>query len=63
VKRMCTPHVLRHTFACQALLSGMNIRTLQRRLGHSSLEITAKYLKFLPEELEPWELENQKSEC
>lgn len=43
--RKYTCHNFRVTFATEAHLSGMNIRELQKRLGHKSCEQTASYIK------------------
>lgn len=45
-KEKCHPHIFRHTHAVYALKSGVDLRTLQQNLGHSSIEVTAIYLSM-----------------
>jgi site-specific recombinase XerD len=46
-----SPHALRRTFATLALKAGMNVFQLQGLLGHSSLEMTRRYVALLNEDL------------
>lgn len=50
VDRNTFPHMFRHGYAVHCLKCGYNIRNLQKNLGHSSLQITARYLDLLDEE-------------
>jgi len=45
------PHTFRHSFAVYCLKSGMNLRTLQRILGHSSLTTTQDYLDLVGKDI------------
>jgi len=41
------PHTFRHSFAVHCLKNGINLRSLQKILGHSSLTTTQVYLDVL----------------
>jgi integrase len=45
-------HILRHTFASHFVMAGGNILTLQRILGHSSIQMTMRYAHLAPDHLE-----------
>lgn len=46
-----TPHTFRRGFAVEFLRNGGDVFTLQQILGHTSLEMTRKYVTFLDEDL------------
>ena len=52
IEKHISPHTLRNNFAKRCLMSGMDIYTLSRILGHSSVKITEKaYLDITDDDL------------
>jgi integrase/recombinase XerD len=45
------PHALRRTFATMSLRAGMNLLHLQGLLGHSTIEMTRRYVQMLDDDL------------
>ena len=51
ISRTVTPHVLRHTFACNVVQKGISLPSLQKLLGHDHLSTTQIYLNLSPEDV------------
>ncbi len=45
------PHTFRHSFAVYCLKQGMNLRSLQKILGHNDLATTAVYLDLIAKDI------------
>ena len=51
IDKRVTPHTLRHTAATRMLKRGMNIRAVQKVLGHKSLTTTQRYTHLTIDDL------------
>lgn len=47
LNKRVTPHAFRHTFACELVREGIDIKRIQQLLGHASLHATSYYLQNL----------------
>lgn len=59
INKHLTYHTARHTFAINSLMRGVNIKVIQKILGHSSVRTTEVYLRIVDEyvdqEMAKWE--------
>lgn len=46
-----TAHALRHGHAVEALKSGIDVRTVQKHLGHTDIETTMEYLQLIDDDV------------
>ncbi len=52
ISKACTPHLLRYSGAIQMLRDGCDPYTLQKILGHSTMDMTRRYLKIANSDVE-----------
>jgi len=52
ITKVCTPHILRYSGAIQLLRNGCDPYTLQKVLGHSTMDMTRRYLKIADSDVE-----------
>ena len=50
--KLCTPHILRYSGAIELLRNGCDPYTLQQILGHTTIEMTRRYLKIANSDIE-----------
>ena len=51
IKKNVNLHMFRHTFASHLVMSGVDLSTVQRLLGHSSITTTMIYAHLAPDHL------------
>jgi integrase/recombinase XerD len=59
IRRPCSPHVLRHSFAVTSLRKGISLTALMKMMGHEDIRTTKIYLNMQSEDaireyLEKW---------
>ncbi|UCD27702.1 MAG: tyrosine-type recombinase/integrase [Planctomycetota bacterium] len=52
IKDLTTLHALRHTFASQLIMRGVDLPTVQKLMGHSDIQTTMIYAHLAPDHLE-----------
>jgi integrase/recombinase XerD len=52
ISKACTPHLLRYSGSIQMLRGGCDPYTLQKILGHSTMDMTRRYLKIANSDVE-----------
>lgn len=50
-KHRITPHAIRHGHAVHSLRCGLDVRTIQKHLGHKNIDTTMKYLQLIDDDV------------
>ncbi|WP_049996426.1 tyrosine-type recombinase/integrase [Halococcus sediminicola] len=50
-RKKITSHALRHGHAVESLKSGIDVRTVQKHLGHAELDMTMRYLQLIEDDV------------